>query len=276
VDVVNLNVSVTDVGDRHVTGLEADDFIVIEDGVPQKLCLFTRERLPLSLAVLIDSSLSMAPSLPAVKSAAVRLVDELRPEDQAEIGQFNHRFSVVQDFTNDRARLEAAVRGIQADGATGLYNAVYLTLKDRRLRSSKDDLRRLAVVVLSDGQDTSSLVSDDEVIELARKSNVTVFTISLNPPHAPLLDPSGDRAAYFLTALARETGGRSYFPARLSQIDGVYASIADELRTQYALGYVSSNPSRDGRWRKIAIVTRAGHLVLRHKLGYYAATLRAW
>jgi Ca-activated chloride channel family protein len=231
VDVVNLNVSVSDGRDRHITGLAAGDFKILEDGVPQQLCLFTQERLPIS---------------------------------------------VLQDFTNDQAQLEAAVRGISAEGATGVYNALYFTLKDPRFRSKKDEMTRQAVVVLSDGEDTSSLVSDDQVLQLAKKGNVTIFAISLRPTRTSTFDTEApDRAAFFLTALARETGGRSYFPNGLAQIDGVYDKIADELRTQYALGYVSSNPVRDGKWRRIAIETAKGNLMLRHKQGYYAGALRA-
>lgn len=276
VDVVNLNVSVSDGRDRHVTGLNVGDFRIFEDGVPQQLCVFTQERLPISLAVLVDSSLSMQPNLPAVKTAAQRLVSALGTEDQAEIIQFNHKFSVLQDFTNDRMLLATALRGIRAEGATGVYNALYLTLKDARFRRKNDDLTRQAVVILSDGEDTSSLVSDEQVLQLAKKGNVTVFAISLRQPRASTLDTEApDRAAFFLTALARDTGGRSYFPAGLAQIDGVYDKIADELRTQYALGYVSSNPNRDGKWRRIAISTAQGNLMLRHKQGYYAGALRA-
>lgn len=276
VDVVNLNVSVSDGRDRHITGLVPGDFKILEDGVPQQLCLFTQERLPISLAILVDSSLSMQPNLPAVKTAAMRLVRALGPNDQAEIIQFNHKFTVLQDFTNDQAQLETAVRGINADGATGVYNALYFTLKDPRFRRKNDDMTRQAVVILSDGEDTSSLVSDDQVLELARKGNVTVFAISLRAPRTSTFDTEApDRATFFLSALARETGGRSYFPAGLAQIDGVYDKIADELRTQYALGYVSSNPMRDGKWRRIAIEISQGNLMLRHKQGYYAGALRA-
>jgi len=276
VDVVNLNVSVTDAKDHYVTGLGEGDFRVFEDGVPQKLCVFTQEHLPISLAILIDSSLSMQPNLGAVKAAAMRLVRELGKGDAAEIVQFNHKFSVLQDFTNDQSLLEKAISSIRADGATGVYNALYFTLKDARFRGKPDELTRQAIVVLTDGEDTSSLVSDDQVLQLAKKSNVTIFTINLQQPRPNLVDTAApDRAAYFLTALSRETGGRSYSPTSLSQIDGVYEKIADELRTQYALGYVSSNSQQDGKWRHIAIETTQANLMLRHKQGYYASALRA-
>jgi Ca-activated chloride channel family protein len=276
VDVVNLNVSVTDGKDRYVSGLAAGDFEVFEDGVRQQLCLFTQERLPISLAVLVDSSLSMQINLPAVKTAALRLLHVLRQGDKAEVIQFNHKFGVLQEFTDDMGLLEGAVRGIRADGATGLYNALYVTLKDPRFRRQADELTRQAIVILSDGEDTSSLVSDDQVLQIARKGEVTVFAINLRPPRPLTLDTEApDRAAFFLTSLARETGGRAYFPTALAQLDGVYDKIADELRTQYALGYVSSNPQRDGKWRHVAISTSQGSLLLRHRLGYYAGRLRA-
>jgi VWFA-related protein len=277
VDVVNLNVSVTDGKEHYINGLAAGDFEVYEDGVRQQLCLFTQERLPISLAVLVDSSLSMQNNMPAVKTAALRLLHALRAEDKAEIIQFNHKFAVLQDFTGEQGLLEAAVRGIRAEGATGLYNALYVTLKDPQFRRQNDDLTRQAIAILSDGEDTSSLVSDDQVLERARKANVTVFAINLRPPRVTtVLDTEApDRAVFFLSALARETGGRAYFPSALAQLDGVYDKIADELRTQYALGYVSSNTQRDGKWRRIAISTTQGKLLLRHRLGYYAGGLRA-
>jgi Ca-activated chloride channel homolog len=277
VDMVKLNVSVTDLKGFCVTGLGAGDFAILEDGVAQRLSLFTRERLPISLAVLIDSSLSMEDSLPAVKTAALRLLRALHASDQAEVVEFNQHFAVRQDFTSDQALLEAALQGIRAGGNTGLYNALYLTLKDPRFRPRPDALIRQAVVVLTDGEDTSSLVDDDQILELARKSDVTVFTISLSrPPRRPVpLTEPPSRATFFLNALARETGGRSYYPTGLAQLDGVYDKIAEDLRTQYALGYVSSNPARDGRYRRLAIQVAQDNVLLRHRQGYHAGAGRA-
>ena len=277
VDVVNLNVSVSDGRDRHVTGLAATDFKIFEDGVPQELIVFTQERLPISLAILVDSSLSMQPSLPAVKTAALRLVHALQPSRPGRdhpVQPQIHGPSGLHERSGRcwRRRCTASA----PKGATGIYNALYLTLKDPKFRRKADELSRQAVVVLSDGEDTSSMVSDEQVLTLAKKENVTVFSISLRQPRPSTLDTEApDRATFFLTALARDSGGRSYFPNGLSQIDGVYDKIAEELRTQYALGYISSNPSRDGKWRRIAISTAQGNLMLRHKQGYYAGALRA-
>lgn len=277
VDVVNLNVSALDGGERYVTDLAAGDFRVFEDGIPQELSVFRHENVPLSLALLIDCSLSMQPSLPAVKAAALRLLRTLRPEDEAQVVAFNHRYQLAQEFTSDQGLLEKAIGDIRADGATGVYNALYLTLRDPRLQSRTNELRRRAIVILSDGEDTASLVSDDQVLERARKSDVIIYSISMRRPEgAVLADQAAARslAAFFLTAIARDTGGRSYFPNTLSDLDGLYDRIGAELRSQYALGYVSSNLVRDGKFRRISIQTTRGNLLLRHRLGYYAASLR--
>jgi Ca-activated chloride channel family protein len=277
VDVVNLNVSALEAGRGHVTDLQAADFRVFEDGVPQELTLFRHDRVPLSVALLVDCSLSMQPNLPAVKAAALRLVKNLGPDDEAQVVAFNHRFLVAQPFTSDRSLLEAAILELRAEGGTGVYNAVYLTLKDPSLRSRPDELRRRAIVVLSDGEDTTSLVSDDQVLESARKRDVTIYTIGMRRPDSAILAGQSEarsRARFFLTKVAGDTGGESYFPAALSDLDGLYDRIGAELRAQYALGYVSSNPAADGKFRRISIQTTRGDVLLRHRVGYYASAVR--
>ena len=134
------------------------------------------------------------------------------------------------------------------------------------------ELRRRAIVLLSDGEDTSSLVSDDQVLELAKKSEINIYTIRLRESRA------GDRqrqdfsqAEYLVNALTRETGGRAYFPTSVGELDSVYERIAEELRTLYSVGYVSANLRRDGKWRRIVVrVPDREGLQIRHKLGYYA------
>jgi Ca-activated chloride channel family protein len=273
VEVVNLSVSVADTGRRYVTGLGQQDFTVFEDGIPQQVSVFNQQQAPVSVSILIDSSLSMQPSMPIVQGAALRLVRALRPVDSAQIVQFNHRHAVVQDFTSDQALLEAGIRSIRPEGSTGLYNAVYLSLRELARRPAGDgDLRRRAVVLLSDGADTTSLLSDDQVLETARRAEVTVYAVGLGIA-APTVTPTSDvgRARYFLTALTSETGGQPFFPRALAELDGVYDRIAHELSTQYSLGYVSSNARRDGKWRRVVVHSGRGGLVLRHRAGYYAA-----
>jgi VWFA-related protein len=272
IEVINLNVSVTDPRNRYVTDLVAKDFAVYEDGVRQELTLFTHENLPISMALLLDVSASMDEKLQAAQDAAIRFIQTLRPQDAAQITQFNERIVVLQDYSNDLALLETAVRRTTASGPTALHNALYVTLKDLEKQKKAGELRRRAVILLSDGEDTASLVNDERVIDLAKKTEIGVYAISLRPSRP------GDRqrlefsqAVHLLTTLSRDTGGQVFFPNSLSELDTVYDRIAEELRTQYNLGYVSANKRRDGKWRRVVVrVPERTDVSVRHKLGYYA------
>lgn len=272
VEVINLSLSVTDPRSNFVTGLEQKDFAVFEDGIRQELSLFTHESLPISLALLVDCSASMEPRLPTAQAAAIRFTKVLRAQDAAEVVQFNNRTTTLQVLTNDLASLEAAIRKTEASDSTALHNALYVTLKGMMRDKKAGDLRRRAVVVLSDGEDTASLVSDEQVLELARKSEINVYAIGLrdNLPSARTRE-AFSKAEYLLNALARETGGRAYFPNSISELESIYGRIAEELRTLYSVGYISSNARRDGKWRRIVVrVPEREGLTIRHKLGYYA------
>ena len=275
VDVVNLSVTVADARRKHITGLESRDFMVLEDGVRQELTVFDRQNVPLQVAVLVDASLSMQPRMAAVQAAALRLIHALRPQDAARVVQFNHRHAIVQDFTADHALLEAAVRSIRPEGATGLYNAIYVSLRDL-VKSKGDEVRRRAVVVLSDGADTTSLLSDDQVLDAARRAEVTIYAVGLGiaGTPSPVTSPDASQARFFLSRLAAETGGEAFFPRSIDELDGVYGRIAEELSMQYSLGYVSSNGLRDGKWRKVIVQSPRG-AVFRHRAGSYAARVRA-
>ena len=272
IEVINLNLSVTDGRNNYVTDLLQKDFAVFEDGIRQELSLFTHENLPISLAVLIDTSASMEEKLPVARAAATRFVKTLRAQDSAMVMSFNDRSTVLQDYTNDLVALENAINRTQAAGPTALHNSLYITLKELSKQKKAGELRRRAVVLLSDGEDTASLVSDEQVLELARKAEINIYAISLRPNRPQ--DRSRlafSQAEYVLTALTRETGGRVFFPNSLSELDSVYDQIAEELRTQYSLGYVSSNRRRDGKWRRIVVrIPDRSELQVRHKLGYYA------
>ncbi|HWW92569.1 MAG TPA: VWA domain-containing protein, partial [Vicinamibacteria bacterium] len=159
-----------------------------------------------------------------------------------------------------------------AAGPTALHNTIYIALKDLGKQKKAGELRRRAIVLLTDGEDTASLVSDEQVLELARKTEINIYCISLRPNRPQdRTRLAFSQAEYLLTALARETGGQVHFPNSLSELDTVYDRIAEELRTQYSLGYVSSNRRKDGKWRRIVVRTpERDDLQIRHKLGYYA------
>ena len=273
VDVVNLAVTVTDPKGRFITNLAEGDFEVLEEGVRQPLTIFTREDLPVSLAILIDTSASMDAKLSQAQTAAIRFVKTLHPADEAQVVQFSRRAEVVQDFTSDKAQLETAIRGTHATGDTALYTALYVALKDLDRRHRDAELRRRAVVVLSDGEDTASHVTDEQVLDLAKRTGIGVYGVGLFGAEvatsARPLNP--DQSTFFFSALGRATGGTAHFLKNVSQLDGVYDRLAQELRSQYGLGYVSNNPVHDGRWRRVVVRTPTNlDLDLRHKLGYFA------
>ena len=267
VEMVRLNVSVVNGRDRFVTDLRAEDFVVLENGVKQKVTLFDPKDLPLSLVMLVDMSASMAPKLKATVRAATRLIERLRPQDEAEIVTFSQRLKVLQKATSDQPALAEALTRAQPEGATALHNALYVTLKDLHRDETDDKLWRRAIVVLSDGEDTSSVVTDEQVLALARAAQVCIYTVLVSST----TESAQPEARHFLTALARESGGDAFFLDGVSELRGVYERIAQELHSQYCLGYVSTHPTLDGNWRQILVLTpERNQLTVRHRVGYYA------
>ena len=269
VDVVSLNVTVTDQSRNYVTSLEQGDFVVFEDGVKQDVTFFNKAQLPIALSLLIDTSASMEDKLRLAQEAAVGFVRRLKAEDMAQIIDFDNRVSILQQFTSDRAALETAIRQTVPNGSTSLHNAIYISLKElKKVRAtSTGDVRRQAIIVLSDGEDTSSLVPFEEVLDLAKRSEVIVYTIGIRGRD---LGARGfPEAEFVLKQFAQETGGRAFFPTGATELDAIYAQIADELASQYALAYSSRNPRRDGQWRRIVVRTTRPDLAARTKQGYF-------
>ncbi len=273
VELVALNVTVTDGDRRLVRDLEREHFEVYEDGVKQEIAFFTKTQLPIALAILLDTSASMEEKLRTAQEAAVGFVRRLRPEDVAEVIDFDSTVVVLQPFTNDRQALEAAIRKTTAGGSTSLYNALYISLKELKKMParSSDEIRRQAIVVLSDGEDTSSLLGYEEVLDLAKRSETVIYAIGLRSPRQDSV--KGFREAEFvLRTLAQETGGRAFFPTQPSELAGIYDEISEELASQYTIGYTSNNPRRDGRWRRIVVRVDRPGLTARTKQGYFAPT----
>ena len=275
VDVVSLSVTVVDTENHYVTDLAESDFSVFEDGAKQDLIYFNRSSLPIALSLLIDTSASMENRLQIAQEAAIGFAKKLRPQDFAQVVDFDSRVEITQDFTNSVPDLERAIRSTMAGGSTSLHNAIYISLKElAKLKAkSQDDVRRRAIVVLSDGEDTSSLVTYEEVLDLAKRSETALYTIGLQPREAPT--SKGFREAEFvLRQLAQQTGGRAFFITRVEDLKDVYGQISDELSSQYTVGYASKNSRRDGAWRRVVVQIARGGAVARTKRGYYGPAAR--
>lgn len=267
VDLISLNVTVVDTRNRFVTDLARQDFSVYEDGIQQEISVFSQEDLPLRMVLLLDTSASMEEKIDFAQKAAVQFVGTMKDDDITQVVEFGSRARVLQPFTADQERLSGAIRTTQAGGTTCLYNALYIALKnlDRR----RTDVRRQAIIVLSDGEDTSSLVTFEQVMELAKATDVTIYTISLQRD-SKRKSKHFSEAEHVLKKLAEDTGGQWFFPSEIQELDSVYGRIAKELKNQYNIGYVSNNTKRDGSWRRVVVQTDRDSLIVRTKLGYYA------
>ena len=270
IDVVSLSVTVTDAFNRYIIDLDQEDFTLFEDGVLQNITFFNRRQQPIALALLLDSSASMEEKLVTLQAAATNFVQRLKAKDLAQVVDFDSRVQIREAFTADKAALVGAINEITSGGSTSLHNAIYIALKElAKVRAeSEEDVRRQALIVFSDGEDTSSLVSFEEVLELARRSETSIYTIALRG--ADTRTRGFREAEFIMRQLAQETGGRTFFPEKIEDLDGVYAEIGDELASQYTLGYVSKNTRRDGAFRRIVVQVSRANATPRTKRGYYA------
>lgn len=272
VDLVSLNVTVSDGGGKYITDLTAEDFNVFEDGVKQEVTFFNRTNLPIALALLLDTSASMDERMGIAQEAAIGFAKQLHPSDQAEVIDFDSQVRILQNFTNDAGALEQAIRQTTANGSTSLYNALYIALKDLKKVKAEttSDIRRQAIVLLSDGDDTSSLIEFEQVLDLAKRSETVIYTIGLR--QGEIGRREFKEAEFVLKQLSSETGGKAFFPTDARELQKIYQSIWDELSSQYAIAYSSGNPKRDGAWRRIQVRIVKPGLAARTKQGYYGPT----
>lgn len=266
VDLVVLPVTVTDSHQQYVAGLTMADFQVYEDSTLQELVFFAADPVPLDLAILLDTSASMSGKIALAQEAAVGFARTLRAGDRAAVIAFHDAVQVRHSLSDDLASLESAIRETTAGGGTALYTALYVALKELASRNHKTaEVRRQAIVVLSDGQDTRSLVTSDDVFELVRRSGISIYTISLGSASSlksgsAALQGRGSGSSWFesqsdylMRTLAQETGGRAFFPPDIKELVPLYGVIAEELARQYTLAYKSTNPRLDGAFRRIAV-----------------------
>jgi Ca-activated chloride channel homolog len=272
VELVSLNVTATDGQGKYATDLNEEEFEVYEDGAKQKLTFFSKTQQPISLSLLLDTSASMDERMGIAQEAAIGFARQLHKDDQASVIDFDSQVRVLSDFTNDASALEKAIRTTTPNGSTSLYNALYIALKELKKVKTKSptDIRRQAIVLLSDGDDTSSLIEFDQVLDLAKRSEVVIYAIGLRA--GEIARREFKEAEFVLKQLASETGGRAFFVTDARELAKIYQGIWDELSSQYAIAYSSANPKRDGAWRRVQVRLLRPNITARTKLGYYGPT----
>jgi Ca-activated chloride channel family protein len=290
VRLVNVIATVTDTRGRSVPNLTAEDFVLEEDGKPQQITHFSQDQnVPVSVGILLDTSGSMDRKIRTAVEAVERFTRRIHQDDEIFLITFSGRPVLRQDFTDDRAKLSQALRYVNATGGTALYDA--LTDGLTKIQSGRHSKR--ALLLITDGQDTASITKLEEVLQSIRQSEPLVYPIGISGLTyakgsnsvdllSAFLPRKSERAAQskrdevdldVLRALAENSGGRAFLLAeslinRGGQIEKVLDTIADELRTQYTLGFYPSRPD-DGRYHSLRVRSRSGDTV-RARRGYLA------
>ncbi len=304
VELINVTATVTDDDGRFVSGLRKEDFRVYDDSEPVEVSHFSNERVPVSLGTLLDTSGSMTPDkMSSARGAIERFIDLLGTDDEMFLARFANVPELVQSWTTDRRQLSRALSGMYAGGGTAMYDGI----ADALPIAQSGRNRKKAIVVISDGNDTSSATSPRELKELIRQSEVLVYAIGVDGrletfsrggyPRVPLPLPfpipgRGGRGypvpppiggggtmgrvgrdgldAEALRQITDDTGGRTEVVRDAGDLHGATARIADELSKQYYLGYTSPG-KKDGRWHSIKVEVRDRRLNVRARRGYVAS-----
>ena len=269
VNLVVLHTTVLDDRQRFADGLTEQNFRVFEDKVPQKLSVFKREDVPVSMGLVIDNSGSMRDKRPKVNEAAITLVQTSNPQDEAFVVNFNDDFYLDLDknFTSSIPELKEALERIDSRGSTALYDAIIGSL-DHLKKASKD---KHVLLIVTDGEDNSSHYSLEKTIREIQKTDTVIYTIGLLSQESK---KSAKKAKRALEDIARASGGVAYFPENVEDVHNICQQVAHDIRNQYTLAYYPTNDKRDGTFRMVSVEVvpprGRGKLVARTRNGYYA------
>jgi Ca-activated chloride channel homolog len=268
VNEVNVLFIATDKHGKFVRNLGEEDFAILDDHKPpQSIVNFRSETdLPLELGLLIDTSGSVRTRFDFEQESAIAFLQQtLRPHfDKAFVMGFNSRATVTQDFTDDNALLRIGVHRLQNGGGTALYDAIDRACRTKLMKDQEDRPARRAIIVVSDGEDNQSDVSEAQAIETAQRAEVIIYAISTDDSGLIL------RGDTVLQQLADATGGRAFFPFKMKDIKSSFTAIEDELRSQYVISYHPADFEANGRYRPIEITALKKDLQVRARKGYYA------
>ena len=264
-----LHTTVIDDRGRFADGLKQDNFRVLEDKVEQKLSVFKREDIPVSMGLVVDNSGSMRDKRPRVNQAAITLVEASNPQDEAFVVNFNDDFylDLDKDFTSSIPELKEALERIDSRGSTALYDAIIGSL-DHVKKGSRD---KKVLLIVTDGEDNTSHNSLEKTVREIQKTDTVIYTIGLLSEESK---KSAKRARRALEEIAKASGGLAYFPENVEDVHTICEQVAHDIRNQYTLAYYPTNTKRDGTFRAVQVEVipprGRGRLVARTRNGYYA------
>ncbi|HEY6351351.1 MAG TPA: VWA domain-containing protein [Candidatus Angelobacter sp.] len=268
VDVVNVVFTVMDDEGRFIKDLSLNQFRILDDKKPPKeITSFEAQTgLPLRVGLLVDASNSIRDRFKFEQQAAIEFVQQsLIPDsDKAMVLAFDEIYEVMQDFTNDLDKLSTGIRKISPGGSTALWDAVYYACREKLMKEGSASPVRRVIILISDGNDTQSRVYRQEAIDMAQRAEVAIFTISTS------LGTSNEEGDHNLRLMADATGGRSFFPVTLQEVETAFVTIQHELRSQYSVSYKPQDFVPNGQFRTISIKTIHKDYKIRAKKGYYA------
>jgi Ca-activated chloride channel homolog len=266
---VVLHTTVVDKNGHLIVNLPKESFTVYEDGVQQQIKVFRREDIPVSLGLIVDNSGSMRDKRAKVEAASLALVKDSNPDDEVFVVNFNDEAFLDlphgRDFTSDTKEMQEALTRIDARGGTAMRDAIRMSIDHLKEKAHKD---KKVLVVITDGNDNSSVISLESLVRAAQQSEVLLYPVGLLSEEERR---EAKRAQRALEALADATGGEAFFPKDVSEVDRIAHQVARDIRSQYTIEYTPTNTAMDGTYRRIKVAVSApGRLTVRTRSGYYA------
>lgn len=271
-DLVKLNITVTDLYGRFVSGLKKNAFTIFDESQEQKIEFFSDEDAPVSVGIIFDVSGSMSgEKIQKARQALSKFIGTSHPMDEYFLIAFNKRAQLLLDRTRNGEAVLDKLQMVQPKENTALYDAVYLGV-DRVTRGAH---QKRALIIISDGQDNNSRYTFNDVRRQLKESDVSVYAIGILGG-SDMGSREGVTGQAYLEELTGVTGGRAFFPQTNVELDEIFERIALELRHQYSIGYYPSNFNNDGKWRKLKVKVKPPRglprLFVRSREGYYAIT----
>jgi len=269
-NLVMLHATVVDKNGHLVTDLQQSAFQVFENGVEQRIKIFKREDVPVSMGLIVDNSGSMRDKRQKVEASALALVKASNRDDEVFVVNFNDEPFLDSDFTNDIKVLEQSLAKIDSRGGTAMRDAIRVSIDHEKQKAKRD---KKVLLVITDGNDNASMISQEGLMKAAQQSEILIYAIGLLSEEERR---EARRAKRALDTLTEATGGQSYYPRELSDVEKICHQAAHDIRNQYIIAYTPTNTALDGTFRQVRVAANGpGRPVVRTRTGYYATPDKA-